>query len=231
MKKIWSVVFLVAAMATVGQAQAGFMDKLKSVTSVGASSVTEGGGLSGQDFEVINSLFKEADGLLQNSLANLVEMVCNKEVTAELKRQMQAAQEIKDPKEREAAISKVKEDQAAALLAASENQETAGKLSELSGEQKKLASDSLYNLVLAGLKDKTVIELSNGVASKVQANPSGAISYSKEIARMKDIASTLPSQISKLFQISDNMIKLAGTGKIEVVVPQTSTDPAKEVAL
>jgi hypothetical protein len=158
-------------------------------------------------------------------------MVCNKDVAAELKRQMQAAQEIKDPKEREAAISKVKENQKAELLAASENQETVGKLSQLSGEQKKLASASLYNFALAGLKDKTVIELANGVISKVQANPSAAMSYSKDISRTKDIATTLPSQVTKIVQISDNMIKLARTGQIEIVVPKTSTDPAKEVDL
>lgn len=231
MKKIWSVGIFVVTVVISGQAQAGFMDKVKSIAPAEASAPGTGNAISGQDFEVINKLFTEADGLLHNALTNLIEMVCNKDVAAELRRQMQAAQEIKDPKEREAAISKVKEDQTSALLAASENQETEGKLSQLSKEQKKLASDSLYNFVLAGLKDKAVVELANGVASKVKANPSAAISFSKDISRTKDIAATLPSQITKIVQISDNMFKLAKTGQIKVVVPKASSDPAKEVAI
>lgn len=231
MKKNWAVGLFIAALVIVGQAQAGPFDKLKPAVPAAGGGQGAGGTLSGQDFEVINTLFTEADGLLQNSVSNLVEMVCNKDVADELKRKMQAAQEIKDPKEREAAISKVKEDQTAALLAASENQETAGKLSQLSGEQKKLATASLFNFVLAGLKDKTVVEFANGVVSKVQANPSAAMSYSKDISRTKDIAATLPSQITKIVQIGDNMIKLAQTGQIEIVVPKTSTEPAKEAVL
>lgn len=231
MKKNWAVGLFIAALVIVGQAQAGPFDKLKPAVPAAGGGQGAGGTLSGQDFEVINTLFTEADGLLQNSVSNLVEMVCNKDVADELKRKMQAAQEIKDPKEREAAISKVKEDQTAALLAASENQETAGKLSQLSGEQKKLATASLFNFVLAGLKDKTVVEFANGVVSKEQANPSAAMSYSKDISRTKDIAATLPSQITKIVQIGDNMIKLAQTGQIEIVVPKTSTEPAKEAVL
>lgn len=231
MKKMWSVGLFVAALVMVGQAQAGPFDKLKSLAPAVTGSQGSGDSLSGQDFEAINTLFAEADGLLQSSVTNLVEMVCNKDVAAELNRKMQAAQEIKDPKEREAAISQVKEDQTAALLAASENQETVGKLSQLSAEQKKLAKASLYNFALAGLKDKAVVDLANGVASKVQGNPSAAISYSKDIARTKDIAATLPSQVTKIVQISDNMIKLAKTSQIEVAVPETSTAPAKEVVL
>lgn len=207
------------------------MDKVKAVSQVTTGSQGTGESLSGQDFEAINTLFSEADGLLQNSVSNLVEMVCNKDVAAELNRKMQSAQEIKDPKEREAAISQVKEDQTAALLAASENQETVGKLSQLNDDQKKLAGASLHNFLLAGLKDKTVVDMANVVVSKVEGNPKSAISYTKEIARTKDIVTTLPSQVSKIAQIGDNMIKLAKTGQIEVVVPKTSTDPAKEVAI
>jgi len=231
MRKLWSVGLVVAALCIVVPAQAGFMDAVKSVAPVGGAAAAAGGSLSSQDFESINKLFTEADGLLQNSVNSLVQMVCNKDVAEELSRKMQAAQETKDPKEREAAIKQVREDQAAALLAASENKETAGKLSQLSGEQKKLAADSLYNFVLAGLKDKTVVELANGVVSKVQANPSAAMSYSKEISQTKDIAATLPSQVSKIVQVGDNLVTLAKTSNIEIVVPKTATDPAKEVAI
>lgn len=231
MKKISVLVMLFAALVIVGQVHAGLMDKMKTSLPGNASTPGEGGELKSQDFEAVHNLFLEADGLLQNSVANLVEMVCNKDVTNELNRKMQSAREIKDPKEREAAISKVKEGQKVALLEASENQETAGKLSQLSEKQKTLASDSLYNFVLAGLKDKTVVELANGIVSKVQANPSVAISYSKDISRTKDIATTLPSQVSKIVQVGGNLIKLAKTSKIKVVVPQTSSDPAREVAI
>lgn len=231
MKKISVLLMLFGALVIVGQVHAGLMDRMKTALPGVASTPVAGGEVKSQDFETIHNLFSEADGLLQNSVANLVAMVCNKDISDELNRKMQAAREIKDPKEREAAIGKVKESQTVALLEASENKETAGKLSKLSDEQKKLASNSLYNFVLAGLKDKTVVELANGVVSKVQANPSAAISYSKDISRTKDIATTLPSQVSKIVQVSDNLIKLAKTSKIEVVIPQTSSDPAREVAI
>jgi hypothetical protein len=79
------------------------------------------------------------------------------------------------------------------------------------------------------LKDKAVVELANGIVSKVQANPSAAMSFSSEIARTKDVAANLPPQASKIAQIGDNLFKLAKTSKIEVAVPKTSTDAPKEV--
>lgn len=215
------------ALIIVGQAHAGFMDSVKSaVPSVGGGSSTASG-LGKQDFDGMFKLFGEADGLLQNSVSSLVKMVCNKDVADELNRKMKAAEETKDPKEREAAINKVKEEQQAALLAASEKQETATKLTQLNGEQKQLAGNSIYNFILAGLKDKSVIEMANGIVSKVQANPTAVMSYKDEVSRTKDLAANLPPQVSKIAQIGDNLIKLAKTSKIEVAVPKTSTDAAK----
>jgi hypothetical protein len=213
-----------------GTAQAGFMDAIKSGAPA-KSAPAAGSALAKSDFDGLFKLADDADGLLGKSVNNLVQMVCNKDVADELNRKMKAAEEIKDPKEREAAISKVKEEQSAALLAASEKQETTEKLTQLNGEQKKLAANSMYNFILGGLMDKSAIELANGIVSKVQANPKAVLSYKDSVSRTKDLATSLPPQVSKIVQIGDNLIKLAKTSKIEVVVPKTATDAPKEVSL
>lgn len=231
-KKLLAIVCCVCLNSVlVTQVSAGFLDSVKSaVPAVGGGSPAASG-LGKQDFDGMFQLFSEADGLLQNSVNSLVKMVCNKDEAEKLDRNMKAAEEIKDPKEREAAINKVKEEQQAALLKASENQETANKLTQLNGEQKKLAGNSIYNFILAGLKDKSVVEMANGIVSKVQANPTAALSYRDEVARTKDLVSSLPPQASKIAQIGNNLVKLAKTSKVEVVVPKSSSDAAKSVEI
>lgn len=234
MKKLLSaglVGFVLCAVFAVGQACAGFMDSIKSAAPAVGGGSSAASGLAKQDFDGLFTLAGEADGLLGKSVNNLVQMVCNKDVADELNRKMKAAEETKDPKEREAAINKVKEEQTAALLAASEKQETASKLTQLNGEQKKLAGNSIYNFILAGLKDKSVVEMANGIVSKVQANPTSALSYKDEVSRTKDLAANLPPQVSKIAQIGDNLIKLAKTSKVELAVPKSASEAPKSAEI
>lgn len=229
MKKMFYQVIIGVVCCTVLASGPAFAFGVGGLKGLAGGSTPAASTLSGQDFEAMFKLFTEADDLLQKSVNSLVKMVGNKEVIEELDRKMAAAKEIKDPKEREAAITKVREAQVAALQAASEQQATTERLAALSADQKKLAADSAYNFMLAGLKDMTVVEAANGIISKVSANPTAAMSFSGDISRTKDIAATLPPQATKISQIGSNLIKMMKSGEIEVAAPKSATEPAKDV--
>jgi vacuolar-type H+-ATPase subunit I/STV1 len=204
-------------------------DAIKGAAPGGKAGST-GSALSRQEIDAFFDLSKQADNLLQRSVNSLSRILLNKDEIDRLDRQRQEVEGIKDPKEREAAVTKVNEDRRATVAKAAESKEAQEKVGKLDDKQKKLAVDSIYNLILSGLKNKACVQLASGISQKAQANPMSAANYSTELPRIKDAAVLLPDKAEKTFALGNNLVKLAKSGNIEPVLPKSDLEPAKEVA-
>jgi hypothetical protein len=190
-----------------------------------------GGSVSRGDIDNIYRLVTEADGLLLKSLKFASRMLLNKEENDEFESKQKAAESKSDPKEREAEQRQVIADQTRRLQEELEKQETAQKTESLSSEQKVLFGKAIYNVILAGLKDKDAVDQSQKLLQKIQGNPMAATSFLSDIPKIKDIVTTLPAQVVKTVSLGSNLTKLAQKSKIEVTIPKSASEAPEEVDL
>jgi|LSQX01.2.fsa_nt_gb hypothetical protein len=220
---IFTVIFLLCASVN---ANAGLMDGLKGGKKTGG---TAGGEISRTDIDFVYSLVAEADNLLKNSVNIAFKMLANKDEIDEMDMRQKQIDAIKDPKEKEAEIRKVQEDKMASTQKAIDREETSKKTAAMSTEQKILFGGAMYNLALAGLKDKEAVTKAKNVSQNIQANPSASMGFSQDVPKLKNIVTTVPPQAEKISTLSTNLVKFASKNKIEVVLPQSSSEQPKDV--
>lgn len=226
MKKI-AVVAMCLTMSVSGSlVYGGMFDSIKSAATGGGS-----GGVAKTDIDSYFTLSQKADDLQQGSIDALSKILLNKEDVAKIERSMEAAKAITDPKEREAAINKVKEDSQAACEKAANEKESQKKLAALSDDQKKQAGGAISNLFLAVLNNKTAVDVAKNIAQKAQSNPVSVASFSSEMPKIKDGATNLPGKIEKTYTLATQLVKIAKDNKIEVPMPKSASDKAQEVDL
>ncbi len=206
-------------------AVAGPFDSMKNLASTGSSG---GGSVSRASLDKLYKLVAEAETLLDKSVNIALSMVANKEETEKITQRQKEIEKIQDPKEKEAAMKKVQEDKIAIVAKATEKAETAKKIESLDGTQKKLFGASVYNVVLAALKDKEAVETSKSLSTALKSNPTAAASFSNDVPRVTNIASSLPEQAKKATDLGSALTKLAKTAKVEVAVPASAADAPKD---
>lgn len=207
-----------------GNAVAGPFDSMKNLASAGSG----GGSVSRASLDKLYKLVAEAETLLDKSVNIALSMVANKEETEKITQRQKEIEKIQDPKEKEAAMKKVQEDKIAIVAKATEKAETAKKIESLDGTQKKLFGASVYNVVLAALKDKEAVETSKSLSTALKSNPTAAASFSNDVPRVTNIASSLPEQAKKATDLGSALTKLAKTAKVEVAVPASAADAPKD---
>jgi len=217
---IFTAIFLLYASIN---ANAGLMDGLKGAVG------TSGGGISRTDIDSVYSLATDADSLLKNSVDIAFKMLANKDEIDKMDMRQKQIDAIKDPKEKEAEIKKVQEDKMASTQKAIDREETSEKTTAMNAEQKVLFGSSIYNLVLAGLKDKDAVIKAKDVSQKIQANPSAAMGFSQDVPKLKNIVTTVPPQAEKISTLGSNLTKFASKNKIEVTLPQSSSEKPKDI--
>lgn len=205
-------------------AVAGPFDSMKNLASAGSG----GGSVSRASLDKLYKLVAEAETLLDKSVNIALSMVANKEETEKITQRQKEIEKIQDPKEKEAAMKKVQEDKIAIVAKATEKAETAKKIESLDGTQKKLFGASVYNVVLAALKDKEAVETSKSLSTALKSNPTAAASFSNDVPRVTNIASSLPEQAKKATDLGSALTKLAKTAKVEVAVPASAADAPKD---
>lgn len=204
----------------------GMFDSIKSAATGGGS-----GGVAKADVDSYLKLSQTADDLQQGSIDALSKILLNKEEVAKIERSMDAAKAITDPKEREAAINKVKADAQAACEKAANEKESQKKLATLSDDQKKQAGGAISNLFLAVLNNKSAIDVAKSIAQKAQSNPVSVASFSSEMPKIKDGAANLPGKIEKTYTLATQLVKIAKDNKIEVPMPKSASDKPIEVSI
>ena len=208
-------------------AVAGPFDSMKSLASAGGSG--GGGSVSRASLDKLYKLVTGAEALLDKSVNIAFSMVANKEEIEKFTQRQKEIEKIQDPKERDAAMNKFREDQNAIVTKATEKAETAKKIESLDGKQKKLFGDSVFNVVLAALMDKEAVETSKSLSAALKSNPTAAASFSNDVPRVTNIASSLPEQAKKAMDLGSALTKLAKTAKVEVAVPASAATAPKAV--
>jgi hypothetical protein len=208
-------------------ASAGMLDSVKSPLggSKGGSSVSR------NDLDGLYTLCCDADNLLQKSVDVTFKMLANKDELQKMELRMKEANNIKDPKEREAAINKIEQDKMALVQKSLDEQETSQKMQNLNAEQKKLLANAIYNILLASLKDKDAAEKATQMSQKIKSNPAASTSYAADLPKLKDIVTGVPPQADKAVTLGTNLSKVARANKIEVAVPKSSSDPKKDATI
>lgn len=202
------------------------LDSVKSASSGGGS-----GSLTKADIDSYFALSKKADDLKDGSINALDKILRNQDDVAKTERDLSAANEIKDPKEKEAAVNKVKADQQASIEKAANDKNAQQKLASLSKDQKKQASASISNLFLAALTSKSAVEVAKGVVQKAQASPVSAAGFATEIPKIKDGLSAIPTKIEKMYTLANQLMKVAKGSSVEVTIPKSAADKPQEISL
>jgi len=217
---------LITAFAA-SNAVAGPFDSMKNLASAGSSGGS--GSVSRESLDKLYKLVTGAEALLDKSVNIAFSMVANKEEIEKFTQRQKEIEKIQDPKERDAAMNKFREDQNAIVTKATEKAETAKKIESLDGKQKKLFGDSVFNVVLAALMDKEAVETSKSLSAALKSNPTAAASFSNDVPRVTNIASSLPEQAKKAMDLGSALTKLAKTAKVEVAVPASAATAPKAV--
>ena len=207
-------------------AAAGPFDSMKNLASAGSSG---GGSVSRASLDKLYNLVTGAEALLDKSVNIAFSMVANKEEIEKFNQRQKEIEKLQDPKERDAAMNKFREDQNAIVTKATEKAETAKKIESLDGKQKKLFGDSVFNVVLAALMDKEAVETSKSLSTALKSNPTAAASFSNDVPRVTNIAASLPEQAKKATDLGSALTKLAKTAKVEVAMPASSAAAPKAV--
>lgn len=205
---------------------AGPFDSMKNLASAGSSG---GGSVSRATLDKLYKLVTGAESLLDKSVNIAFSMVANKEEIEKFTQRQKEIEKIQDPKERDAAMNKFREDQNAIVTKATEKAETAKKIESLDGKQKKLFGDSVFNVVLAALMDKEAVETSKSLSTALKSNPTAAASFSNDVPRVTNIAASLPEQAKKATDLGSALTKLAKTAKVEVAMPASAAAAPKSV--
>lgn len=208
-------------------AVAGPFDSMKNLASAGSSG--GGGSVSRATLDKLYKLVTGAEALLDKSVNIAFSMVANKEEIEKFTQRQKEIEKIQDPKERDAAMNKFREDQNAIVTKATEKADTAKKIESLDGKQKKLFGDSVFNVVLAALMDKEAVETSKSLSTALKSNPTAAASFSNDVPRVTNIAASLPEQAKKATDLGSALTKLAKTAKVEVAMPASAAAAPKTV--
>lgn len=221
MKKIVLSTVLVMALASSNLVAWG----MPSIAGVGAdSSKSSGAALTAEEVDAVLSNIKKATALFDKSISKLSLALLDKDAKAKIDAEMEKAQKITDPKERDAAIAEVRTNQLAAIKKVTESAEGKEKVSKLSKQQAKSFIAATYNFSLAGLMDANAITLAKDVTQKVSANPMAATSFISKVNDLKDAVKTLPVQVEQIVSVGSKIVDLAKSNKIDIKLPSSATE-------
>jgi len=171
---------------------------------------------------------QNAEKLMTTTVDSLFSMVVSTKESAKIEAEIKEANAIKDPKERAAKLNEIK---TAAIKEFTGSDEQKAKLSNLDDKKKKALVGALYNLQLAILKDKDLVEKGNDVVSAFGNNPMEAAKNADKVSSIKDALSSIGSQLEKASDIMPNLVDLAKANHVEPAMPKSSSDAPKKVSL
>ena len=168
---------------------------------------------------------EEAEGLIRKSADTLFKAVATKGELDAHADKMKAANAVADPKEKEAAIKKASDDQQAQLAkvdfaAKAETAKTA-----MDAKQKAQTGAAIYNFILGMLKDKELLDRGQGLISSISGNPAAMT----KVTKVKDVMSSVSSQMGNISTIATGIQKLSSAVNLEAL-PTKTTDQPKAVA-
>jgi hypothetical protein len=180
--------------------------------------------VSAGDIDAFIKTAQDADQMIGTATENIFKAVANKEEIAALEARETAANSIADPAEKAAEINKIKNDKVTAVQKALASQDVQDKLQGMNKAQLKSFGNAAFTFMLGVLKDKQLVDGSQGLVAGVAANPV----LLPRLAALKDVVSSVTGQAANTAKIGEGLIKLASAGKI-AALPKSASEPAKPV--
>ncbi|MEC5409316.1 hypothetical protein VOM14_27575 [Paraburkholderia sp. MPAMCS5] len=227
MKK-YSILFgsLLATALAINAPQASAFG-ISSLTSAipGVSGGAASSNVSAADIDVFIKTAQDADAMIASSTDYIFRALADKADIEKYEAGMAQARTIADPKEQQAAIDKIKDDEVTATQKQLASADIQQKLNGMSKEKLKAFGNAAFTYMLGVLKDKQLADGSRALVTGVAANPV----LVGRLAALKDVVSSVSSQAVNTAKIGDGLVKIASAGKV-ITLPTSSSDKAKAVA-
>jgi hypothetical protein len=163
----------------------------------------------------------EADSLIRRSSDALFKAVASKDELDAHAEKIKAANEIADPKEKEAALKKASDDEQAQLAKVDFAAKSEEAKKTLDAKQKAQMGAAIYNFNLGILKDMELLERGQSVIESVFENPMAMT----KLTRLKDVMSSVSSQMGNFTTIASGLQKMSSVVKLEALPTKSSDQP------
>ncbi len=212
-----------ALIAQAPQAQAfGIGNLTAAIPGVGGGA--SAGTVSAGDIDLFIKTAQDADTMIAAASRHIFRAVETKDEIAKQEAALATANSIADPAEKQAALNKIRDDEATAVQKALASNDIQEKLQGMNKDQLKSFGNAAFTYMLGVLKDKQLADGSRALVSGVAANPT----LLPRLAALKDVATSVSAQAVSTAKIGEGLVKLASAGKI-ASLPTSASDKAKPV--
>jgi hypothetical protein len=193
-----------ALIAHVPQAQAfGISNLTAAIPGVGGGA--SAGTISAGDIDVFVKTAQDADAMIATASRHIFRAVETKEEIAKQESALATANGIADPAEKQAALNKIRDDEATAVQKALASNDIQEKLQGMNKDQLKSFGNAAFTYMLGVLKDKQLADGSRALVTGVAANPV----LLPRLAALKDVATSVSAQAASTAKIGEGLVKLA----------------------
>ncbi len=218
---------LVVSAILVASLNAGMFGDLASSALGGGSSAPT---VSGNDVKAVLTTFQQAETGLNNSVKLIDSALGDKAQVAKFDAQEKSINAMPNGSEKDAATKILNEDRLAEAKKISDSKDTQDKAKKLSSEQKAKVGISISNLLLVALKDTEGLTRAKALVASISSNPSAAMQFASDLPKLKDIVTTVPTQVSSLGTITSGLVKVAQSADIKYNANPKTTDNLTEVS-
>lgn len=179
--------------------------------------------VSAGDIDAFIQTANDANLMISTSSSHIFKALASKEDIAALEARLATANAIANTAEKEAELNKIKSDEATIVQKVLASKEGEDKLSTMNKAQMASFGNAAFTFMLGVLKDKQLAEGSTALVSGVSSNPM----LIPRLGALKDVASSVSSQLSNTAKIGEGLVKLAKAGKIASLPTSASEKPKK----
>ncbi|CAG9180107.1 hypothetical protein [Cupriavidus pampae] len=179
--------------------------------------------VSAGDIDAFIQTANDANLMISTSSSHIFKALASKEDIAALEARLATANAIANTAEKEAELNKIKSDEATIVQKVLASKEGEDKLSTMNKAQMASFGNAAFTFMLGVLKDKQLAEGSTALVSGVSSNPM----LIPRLGALKDVASSVSSQLSNTAKIGEGLVKLAKAGKITALPTSASEKPKK----
>ena len=212
----------VAVAAVTPTASAFGLGNLTAAIPGGGGSSTHS--VSAGDIDTFLKTAQDANQMIDTSSQYIFKAVGDQKDIAAQEAKRAAANGIADPKEKAAAIQQINADDATMVQKAIASKDAQDKINAMSKEQLNSFGNAAFTFMLGVLKDKQLANDSTALVSGVTSNPM----LISRLPELKDVVSSVSSQVVNSAKIGDGLIQLAKAGKI-AALPASASEQPKEV--
>lgn len=179
--------------------------------------------VSAGDIDMFIQTAKQADQLITQSTTFMASSVETEDEISQRKADRDAANKIADPKERQAKVEKIQDDERTQLQKAMSSADINNKIASMNAKQRKDFEAAAINFTIGALKDKQLASSSSSLVSGVTANPT----LIARLPDLKDVVSSVTSQANNSASIAMSLAKLATSGKIKALPTSADSKPVE----